>query len=369
MLVIAWQHSRLKTTLAVVLTLADGLAWPLVALALRSATNAAVAGDLHRATVAGALTGVSTVGVLVLRHFAFLSYVEITEVSVITLEGELITLANGSARLEHHERPEYADKIALLQQELSSLMQGMGGLLMTMSLTVSLGITGILLAFVNPWLLLLPVMAVPSVLAGQRATAIIERGKERSATDTRQSWHLFHLATNAAPAKELRVLRLRDELRRRNAALWDRAGRVQLAAERRATVVGAAGQLCFAFAYIIAVLVVVRQAVAGRSSVGDVILVMALAAQVNQQVTAGVRELGNLQRILRLHPAALAARAHRRAGTTAAHRSGTGAHPHRHRTARRLLPVPGHRPYRPGRGGRAVAGRFHGRDRRRERRR
>ena len=99
MLRIAWQHSKIKITLAIVLTLAAGLAWPLVALALKAATNAAVAGDIAGATVAGVLAGLGAIGVLMLRHFAFVSYVEITEVAVITLEAEIMTLANGSARL------------------------------------------------------------------------------------------------------------------------------------------------------------------------------------------------------------------------------------------------------------------------------
>jgi ATP-binding cassette subfamily B protein len=297
MLVTAWRHHKLKLTSAIVLTIAAGLAWPFVALALKAATNATVAHDVHGATIAGALTGVGAIGVLMLRHFAWASYVEITEISTVTLEAELMTLANGSARIEHHERPEYADKITILQRELSGLMEGMGGLLTMLSLGVSLALTGVLLAFVNPWLLLLPLAAVPPVLTGQRASKIIERGKEESATATRQAWHLYRLATGAGSAKELRVFRLQSELRRRNNELWDSAGGTLMRAERRAMLVGALGQLVFATAYIVSVLLVVRQAVAGRSQVGDVVLVITLAAQVNQQVNSGLQELRNLQRI------------------------------------------------------------------------
>lgn len=297
MLQIAWHHDRLKISVAIALTLAAGLAWPLVSLALKAVTNAALAHDVRSATIAGALTGVGAIGVLVLRHFAFMAYVEITEVAVISLDIELMTLANGSARVEHHERAEYADKITVLRRELSGLKEGMGALLTMMSLMVSLGITGVLLAVVNPWLLLLPVMAIPSVVAGQRASAIIESGKVRSATVTRQSGHLFRLATHAGSAKEVRVLRLQDELRFRNKALWDSAGRTLVIAEVRSTVVAGAGQLFFAVAYVVSVLVVVRQAVLGRSGVGDVVLVITLAAQVNHQVSSAVLELRNLQRI------------------------------------------------------------------------
>jgi ATP-binding cassette subfamily B protein len=169
---------------------------------------------------------------------------------------------------------------------------------MTMTtLGISLISTGVLLAFVNPWLLLLPFAAVPPVLASQRSSKIIERGKEKAATATRQSWHLFRLATSADSAKELRVFRLQDEIRRRDRELWNAAGKDILGAEKRAVLIGTAGQFVFASAYVLAVLLVVRQAVVGRGAVGDVVLVITLAAQVNAQVNQALNELRNMQRI------------------------------------------------------------------------
>jgi len=68
-------------------------------------------------------------------------------------------------------------------------------------------------------------------------------------------------------------------------------------AQRRATLVAASGQLVFAAAYVTAVLLVVRQAIAGRSAVGDVVLVITLAAQINQQVSAALSQVRNMQRV------------------------------------------------------------------------
>jgi ATP-binding cassette subfamily B protein len=62
-------------------------------------------------------------------------------------------------------------------------------------------------------------------------------------------------------------------------------------------VMQAAGQLVFAVAYILAVLLTLREAVTGRRQVGDVVLVVTLAAQVNQQVTTGLSLLQTLQRV------------------------------------------------------------------------
>lgn len=297
MFAIAWRTSRSRITIAVVLNLLAGLAWPLLALALKAAVNASLAHDGQSAVLDGILIGVGAIGVLVLHHFSYLPYVEIGELAVITLDEELIRLANDSARLEHHERAEYADKLELLQRELRSFPEGMTGLLTLVSLAVSMTLTGVLLASVNPWLLLLPLAALPPVFSGQLAQQMVERAKVASATPTRQAWHFFRLATRAESAKELRVFGLQAEVRERHERLWAAAGRTLLVGELRAASVVAAGQLVFAVAYVVSVLLVLHQAISGHARVGDVVLIITLAAQVNQQVSALLELLRQLQRI------------------------------------------------------------------------
>ena len=294
---IAWRHSKGRLIFSTVATLGSGASWPLLALALKGATDAALAHDVRGAVLNGVFIGVGAIGVLMLQHFAYLPYTEIAERAEITLEAELMQLANGSARIDHHERPDYADKFELLRKEIGEIAPGFTGLFNTLGLLVSMVVTAVLLAQVSPWLLLLPIAAIPPVLAGQRAQRLLEKSREKSASTTRQAWHLFHLATRAAPAKELRVFRLQEEIRRRQRALWDSAGTLLWSGEKKAALLTAAGQLVFAVAYVVAVLVVVRQAVTGASRVGDVVLVMTLATQVNQQVSTGLQLLRQLQRL------------------------------------------------------------------------
>ena len=66
-------------------------------------------------------------------------------------------------------------------------------------------------------------------------------------------------------------------------------------------VLRAAGQVVFAAGYVASVLLVVNDAIGGHRSVGDVILAITLAAQVNQQVSAAVSLLNDLQRIARAY--------------------------------------------------------------------
>jgi ATP-binding cassette subfamily B protein len=150
---------------------------------------------------------------------------------------------------------------------------------------------------INPILLLLPLVAIPPLVTGRRAQLVLDRARDESAEKMRLTNHLFKLATAAGPAKELRVFRLQDEMKRRIGELWDDTTERLWKAQVRATLLRAAGQLVFAAGYVAGVLVVVSDAIGGQRTVGDVIMAITLAAQVNQQVASAVALLHDLQRI------------------------------------------------------------------------
>jgi ATP-binding cassette subfamily B protein len=294
---IAWRTSRSRILVSTILVLLEGLAWPVLAVSLKDGIDAAVSHASGSMIGYGIAIAGSAIGVLLLHHFSYVPYIEACDLVEVNLDAELIELANGSARIEHHERAEYADRISVLRRELSTFDTGLTGLFTGLSLVVALVLTSVILERVEPWLLLLPIAALPPVWAGNRAQRIIDRSKSEAATQLRQAEHLYTLATTAATAKELRVLRLQREIIRRQSQQWDAASQTLRAGQLRATVISSAGQLFFAAAYIVAVLFVLVQAVHGHQQVGDVVLVVTLAAQVNQQVGTGLDLIQKLQRV------------------------------------------------------------------------
>jgi ATP-binding cassette subfamily B protein len=298
---LSWQQNRLKAAAAFVLVLASAVAAPLLALALKWLTNAAVAGDGQTAAMAGVAVAACAIGLLTLGHFAHIAYFELSEINTLETELRLIALSNGSAGIEHQERPDYADRLAVLELELQQIQNGFFAVLALSSLAVAIVMTGVLLALVNPVLLLLPLVAIPPLITGQKAQAIVDRSRDETAADTRLAGHLFRLATGAGPAKELRVFRLQEEIRRRHRELWERTTQRMWLAQAKAMGLRAAGQLVFAAGYVAGVLLVVNDAIAGHRGVGDVVLAITLAAQVNQQVSAAVSLLHDLQRIARAY--------------------------------------------------------------------
>jgi ATP-binding cassette subfamily B protein len=298
---ISWRQHRAKTVASLVLMISGAVAAPLMALSLRWLTNAAIAGDTTTAGVAGIAVAACAMGVLTLSHFAHLAYFELAEIDTLTTELRLIALSSGSAGIEHQERAEFADRLTVLQQEIQQIQNGIYAALTLSGLVVAISLTGLLLAMVNPVLLLLPLVAVPPLMAGRRAQLILDRSREEAAADTRLAMHFLRLATSAGPAKELRVFGLQGEILARYRELWEGVTRRRWRAQIEAMLLRAGGQLVFAAGYVAGVLLVVNDAIGGHRSVGDVVLAITLAAQVNQQVASAVNLLHDMQRVARTH--------------------------------------------------------------------
>jgi ATP-binding cassette subfamily B protein len=292
---LAWRGGKLKTVLAVSLMLGQYAAAPLVALGLKQLTNESVKGNASGAAIAGVVTAALVLAGLTLGHFAHIAYFELSDLNILAIDEDLIMLANGSAGIEHQERADYADRLQILREGLFQLQASLEALLTAAGLALAMLITGVMLALLNPILLLLPLLALPPLLAGRWAQNRLDRATTESAGQTRLSRHLFRQATTAGPAKELRLFGLQDELRRRHLALWEDATQRLWRVHRSNTFIRAAGQLIFAIGYVASVLLVVRGVISHHGQVGDVVLAITLAAQVNAQVSIGLGLVYNLQ--------------------------------------------------------------------------
>jgi ATP-binding cassette subfamily B protein len=270
----------------------------LLAVLLGAMTNDVVSGRPGAAAWYGGLVAILTIITLSFGNFVQVVYLELAELAELDFVEQMMTISNGSALIEHHERPEYADMLTVLKQESRRFPNALLALFDGVGLLLAVIFTAVLLAELNPFLLLLPLAAVPPLFAGHQATKITERSKTRTATSTRVALNLFRLSASARYGGELRVFRLDRALRGRHAELWEEVSRARWRSDTLAAAVRGAGQVVFGLAYIGAVILIIREAIAGHRSVGDVVIVVTLAAQVNQQVTAAVGLLSELQRMV-----------------------------------------------------------------------
>ena len=216
----------------------------------------------------------------------------------------IMRAAGGSPGIEHYERPEFADRIALLKSQTNHISGFLPVLGDGLALAGRVAITGVLLAGVHPALLLLPLLALPSFWAGTRAERLVNAANVATAEQGRLESHLFGLCTTASPAKEVRVFGLGAELDGRRRRAWDELTDTLARAQLRSGLLRTAGWLPFAAGYLAAVGLAVARAGRGDATAGDVLLVMVLAGQVNGQVAqvlhvatrsaTAVRVLGHL---------------------------------------------------------------------------
>jgi ATP-binding cassette subfamily B protein len=206
------------------------------------------------------------------------------ESTAMLIDQELIGLTTGVPGLEQHERPEHLDRLELLRQQRRSLGGSVGALIENVGVFAAIISTTALLASVDPRLLVLPAFGVPSIMASGWHRRLQRKLEDDVAEDIRRAKHLFELGTTGPPAKELRVFGLRDVVRDRHGALNADVDHAYDSLTTRVTVVSTLAWAVFAIAYVGSLAFVVREAVQGRASTADVVLVATLAAQVNQQV-------------------------------------------------------------------------------------
>jgi ATP-binding cassette, subfamily B, bacterial len=193
--------------------------------------------------------------------------------------------------IEHLERPEYLDQVSIINKESTNLARSAFAFTDVGSLAVRILIAMWLLATVQPLLALLPVFVIPSVVLVPKAKHFVERANERAAEPTRASDSLHRSFFDPTAAMEIRLFDCDDALDRRADALWRRMVRIKLAGAARADAVAALGWAALAAGYVFALLLVINQAVHGRATVGDVLLVSALALQLRSNVALTMTSL------------------------------------------------------------------------------
>jgi ATP-binding cassette subfamily B protein len=227
------------------------------------------------AAVALALTaGVSAVAYLVYGSLA----PKAIELVTLRLDHELIRLTNRIPTLEYHDRPAFADKLALVRQSRQALagsIQVIG--LSSRTALLSVGAIAIM-ASIDLRFLLLLLFAVPRIFAGVRAQKLTRASQDAYAEPVRLRAHVYGLVASATAGKEIRVFGLQKALTDRFLGLT-----MQIRRERDRANWGGAGWLilgdaAFMGAYVAAIGWVVIRAARGEIGVGDVVLTATMAA-------------------------------------------------------------------------------------------
>jgi ATP-binding cassette subfamily B protein len=154
----------------------------------------------------------------------------------------------------------------------------------------------LLLAQLQPILLLLLAFAVAPLVTTRFAWRNFWNVWRSNADKMRRSNHYADLALRADAAKEVRLFGLEEEVRHRIHSSREEVREALYHADLRGVAAQSVGFTVFALAYVAALYIVVRGAVSGSQSPGDVVLAVSLAGQTNRLVFAVVVALQRLQR-------------------------------------------------------------------------
>ncbi len=210
----------------------------------------------------------------------------------IAMESHVAGLQAGVPTIEHHERPEYLDRLAMLRDQVFTLDHLFMSLFSTLGWMFRLAITIALLVSIHPVLILLALFTAPMLYTSTWRPTVERKVEQAAIGHQRLARSLFTLGTTAAPGKEVRVTGTGEWLAKERHASWQRWYE-PVARVRWATALWhALSWAVFAGAYVAAVVYVASGLHRG---VGDVVLVVVAGTRLANYVGATAGELGFLR--------------------------------------------------------------------------
>jgi len=284
MLGISFAADAVRSVGALITASLQMAAMPFRAVGMQVLVDGVVARDHGRAVTGAVLiAGIAALG----RVVAWMSLnirMRLRENTQLYLDARLMALTAGIPGLEHHERPDYLDKVELVRAEREALANPFNPISWTVaSIVSSISAVGLLLG-VHPVLALLPLFGIPSIVASFLTERADDDLRLTHAEPRRRLRHLRELTTEAPAAKEIRIFGLAGELVRRHRALFEELERARIRLFARSTAMTLVAWVIFGAGYMAGVAFAVHLAMTGRATIGAVVLVLALGGQLNQQL-------------------------------------------------------------------------------------
>jgi ATP-binding cassette subfamily B protein len=289
-----------RSVAAVVTATGSQVALPLRAIGLKMLTDGLVASSLLPALTGVLLVVGLTAVSRLLAHASFNVRMRLRENTQMYLDAHIMALTARIPGLEHHERPEYLNNVELVRAERWALANPFNPISWSLASVVQIASIFVLLGGVHPLLLLLPLGGVPSVVATEYAQRKAMQLRASQAEPNRLLRHLQDLTTDAAAAKEVRIFGLSGLLLQRRRTLFADLERVRVHQRVRLTIVTAAAWAFFSACFVAAIGFTVDLAGRQLVTVGAVMLVLGLGAQVNMLLAILV---GNIAWLVRTQSA------------------------------------------------------------------
>ncbi len=295
---LGWEIGPGLFTLYTVVTMSSFVSPLLVALGVRPLVDGVVSGEPRQVVAGGIAVAVALTFVLVAPIGYRWATIRMRERSSFVAERRVLRLAAGAPQIHHFERPEFMDRLQTLRREAPDLADSVTMPFIGLFVVAQLVISTVLLADLKPVLVVLPLVAIPSLWLSRRAERIRRKSELEAAPQRRLAQQLFMLSVAPTSAQELHVASMGDELLRHHREAADKANAIAHQALFRSVLIGSVGWSVFPLAYVGAMVLILHEA---SVTPGDVALALALAGAV---VSAANRVLDLAGAVLRVRTTA-----------------------------------------------------------------
>ncbi|RZT26580.1 ATP-binding cassette subfamily B protein [Kribbella sp. VKM Ac-2569] len=274
---LGWEIGPGLFTLYTVVTMSSFISPLLVALGVRPLVDGVVSGEPRQVVAGGIAVAVALTFVLVAPIGYRWATIRMRERSSFVAERRVLRLAAGAPQIHHFERPEFLDRLQTLRREAPDLADSVTMPFIGLFVVAQLVISTVLLADLKPVLVVLPLVAIPSLWLSRRAERIRRRSELEAAPQRRLAQQLFMLSVAPTSAQELHVASMGDELLHSHREAADKANSIAHHALFRSVLIGSVGWSVFPLAYVGAMVLILHEA---SVTPGDVALALALAGAV-----------------------------------------------------------------------------------------
>ncbi|HEX4216249.1 MAG TPA: ABC transporter ATP-binding protein [Candidatus Dormibacteraeota bacterium] len=272
-----------------ILTVASFLPSALIAFWLRLLADGVVRHRFSEVVIGVAAMALSVTATWLLNTVGGRMQRVFSQRATIALEARVAELQTRTAGIEHHERPEYLDRLQLLRDQVFLLNHLYMSVTMIVGLVLRLALTVGLLASISPLLVGLAVFALPVALSATWRAGVERAAQEGAASSKRLARHLFDIGTTAGPGKEVRLSGIGPAV----VGWHDRALQSSVAPLQRArwqsSAWHAAAWTVFGAAYVAAV---AWAALGLRAPAGSVLLVLAAGGNLSAYLAQVVSSVG-----------------------------------------------------------------------------
>ncbi|HVX46100.1 MAG TPA: ABC transporter ATP-binding protein [Mycobacteriales bacterium] len=281
----AFGAAPLLATVHLVLTVLESLGPLTAAYAVARSLTAIGEHDAGAATGWAAAVGASFLIQMVRLGFAPLTEGNVNDRVYHRLHREILQLIATIPGIAHHERPDIADRIAVLRERSWDMGFAAAGVVGNIAAFVEAITVAVLLVSVHPALIVLPLVGILRVYAAAVNGRLNFAVRQENAPRQRMREKLSGIARSPENGLEVRTFGLAGPILLRTAESWRQEIRIWRRAAGRGALIEIVARAVFGLGYAAAVVWTVYRVRHGQTPVGNIALIVLMSARVDQ--TAG----------------------------------------------------------------------------------